>query len=453
MKGQIIETFQSERHESKSFFGGINKISLLVIICCWFVIFIEGYDLVIYGVVLPKLMNANEWGLSSKQAGVIGSYALLGMFVGSVLGGFFSDKWGRKPILIISLLFMSIMMMLTAMTTSVVAFGTYRFFAGLGIGGVVPAASALTTEYSPIKYRSTFFVLMYSGFAVGGVCAATFGVLMLEEFGWRPLFWIGALPILLIPFLMKYLPESIRFLQMSNQKKRAQELITRYNLSVDDELIARDESPVQSHQNQGVQKNSIFSSVFLKNTIIFSLIYIMAFLLIYGMNTWLPQIMREAGYPLNSSITFLLVFNFAAIIGGIFAGRLADIFSPKLVISSAYLLAALSIYLLSLNHHIVIMYFLVAIAGFGTTGSTFVLASFVMKQYNASNRASALGTASAIGRFGAVLGPILVGVLLDLNFNYKISFYVFSVIAIIAAITILLITSWQDSSKFKNQEA
>lgn len=439
MKGQTMEIDQVDHKKRKSLLGGINKISALVIICCWFVIFVEGYDLVVYGVVLPTLMGANEWGLSSKQAGVIGSYALLGMFFGSVFGGFLSDKWGRKPVLIISLIFMSIMMMLTAMTTSVFAFGVYRFFAGLGIGGVVPAAAALTTEYSPLKYRSTFFVIMYSGFAVGGVCAATFGVLLLESFGWRTLFWIGALPILIVPFLIKYLPESIGFLQANKKEKRAQEIITRYNLEAENGLLENISDSIQTSENQEVKNNSIISPLYLKNTIIFSLLYIMAFLLIYGMNTWLPQIMRGAGYPLNSSIAFLLIFNFSAIIGGIFAGRLADIFSPKRVIACAYFLAAISIYLLSFKHHIVIMYFFVAVAGFGTTGSTFVLASFVMKQYNSANRASALGTSSAIGRFGAVLGPLLVGILLDLNYNYKFSFYAFALVAVLAACTILII--------------
>lgn len=442
MEQQLTEKIKDNNHENQSTNREINKISILVIICCWFVIFVEGYDLVVYGVVLPTLMDASEWGFSPKQAGVIGSYALLGMFFGSMLGGFLSDKWGRKPVLIISLIFMSLMMMLTAMTTSIFAFGVYRFLAGLGIGGVVPAASALTAEYSPVKYRSTFFVIMYSGFAVGGVCAAIFGVLLLESFGWRTLFWIGSIPILLIPFLIKYLPESIRFLQMNNQEDKAKELITRYDLYFESDLTEKKE--INDIKDKTILKkdrkrNSILSRHFIKNTIIFSLIYIMAFLLIYGMNTWLPQIMREAGYPLNSSITFLLIFNFSAIAGGIFAGRLADIFPTNLVISCAYILAAFSIFLLSFKHNIILMYLFIAIAGFGTIGSTFVLASFVMKQYNASNRASALGITSAIGRFGAVLGPLLVGVLLNLNYSYKISFYVFSIVAIIAACTTLLI--------------
>lgn len=427
----VITSGESEAVVTKS---KVSKVMILVTVICWLAIFIEGYDLVIYGVVLPSLMESSEWGLSPTQAGAMGSYALLGMFIGSSVGGVLSDKFGRKLVLIASLLLLSIMMILTALATSPEMFGTYRFIAGLGIGGIVPAASALTTEYAPAKYRSLVYVLMYTGFAFGGVAAAIAGMLFIDSFGWRFLFWLGAIPIVLVPLIMKYLPESIKFLQATNQRAKAEKIIGKYQLV--DEVI--DEEKVETSSSSLV---SIFSKKYLVSTTLFSLIYIMAFLLIYGMNTWLPKIMQQAGYPMKSSLMFLLVFNFAAIIGGIIAGAAADRVQPKKVISFTYFLAALSIVLLSIKFDIVVIYMLIAVAGFGTTGTTFVLASYVMKQYNSQNRATAIGISSAIGRLGAVAGPILVGIIISMGAGFEFNFYLFAIIAFIASMVILLVPS------------
>lgn len=412
----------------------LSKVMILVTTICWLAIFIEGYDLVIYGVVLPTLMDSSQWGLSPTQAGAMGSYALLGMFIGSSIGGILSDKYGRKLVLIVSLTLLSIMMILTALANSPELFGVFRFIAGLGIGGIVPAASALTTEYSPAKYRSLVYVLMYTGFAFGGVAAAISGMLFIDSMGWRFLFLLGAAPIVLVPLIMKYLPESIKFLQATNQRTKAQKIIEKYQLS----NVMIDEEKAEGNSSSLV---SIFSKNNFVPTVIFSLVYIMAFLLIYGMNTWLPKIMQQAGYPMSSSLVFLLIFNLSAVVGGIIAGAAADHLQPKKVISFTFFLAALSIALLSIKFNITIMYLLIAVAGFGTTGTTFVLASYVMKQYSSQNRATAIGVTSAIGRLGAVVGPILVGIVISMNVGFQFNFYLFAAVAIIASMVILLIPS------------
>ncbi|SKB04615.1 MFS transporter [Sporosarcina newyorkensis] len=446
MKAHVEENFEIlEKEKSQANKGGIksiSKVTILVTIICWFTIFVEGYDLVVYGVVLPVLMDPSGWGLTATQAGAMGSYALLGMFLGSSIGGILCDKIGRKTIIIASIALMSIMMVLTALAPTPELFAIYRFLAGLGIGGIVPSASALTTEYSPAKYRSFFFVIMYSGFAVGGVAAALSGVFFIENFGWRSLFWLGATPILFIPFFIKYLPESIKFLQANNQQVKAKRLIEKYRLP--DEFVKEEQSEGTANESA-----SIFSKRYLVSTILFSIVYIGAFLLIYGMNTWLPQIMKEAGYPMNSSLLFLLVFNLSAVVGGIIAGRVADRLQPKKVISFIYFLAAISILLLSIKFNTVVLYILIAIAGFGTTGTTFVLASYVMRQYNDQNRASALGIASAIGRFGAIAGPLLVGILMGMNAGYEINFYLFGVVAILASLVILFMPSFKSVNASK----
>lgn len=163
----------------------------------------------------------------------------------------------------------------------------------------------------------------------------------------------------------------------------------------------------------------------------------MAFLLIYGLNTWLPKIMEQAGYPVKSGLILLLLFNFAAVLGGLIAGRVADRIKPKQVIACTYFLAALSIALMSLKLNMVLLYLLIIVAGFGSTGTTFVLASYVTRYYGVNNRASAIGTVSAVGRFGAVAGPVLVGLIVSAGFTVEFNFYFFALIALIASILIM----------------
>lgn len=408
----------------------VSKTTKLVIVICWLAIFIEGYDLVVYGVVLPVLMTPEEWGISAGLAGSMGSYALLGMFIGSTIGGILSDKIGRKNVLIFSLIFLSVLMALTAMASSPTEFAIYRFIAGIGIGGLVPATAALTTEYSPMKYRSLMFVIMYSGFAFGGVCASISGMLFMDTLGWRSLFWLGVIPFLLVPIIIMILPESLQYLKVKNREAEIERVIHKYKI----DFTLEDEPGSASN---GIK--DVFTKKYIVPTILFSMIYIMAFLLIYGMNTWLPKIMEQAGYPMTSSMAFLLIFNLGAIFGGLLAGNIADKMEPKYVISMTYSLAMLSIFLLSFKLHIGLLYLLIAIAGFGTTGTTFVLASFVMKYYDANNRATALGFTSAVGRFGAVAGPILVGIIMTMELNYKYNFYLFAIIALLAACVPLFI--------------
>lgn len=413
--------------------AAIGRVTILVTVICWLAIFVEGYDLVVYGVVMPRLMDPSEWGLSPTDAGAMGSYALLGMFIGSSFGGILSDKYGRKPVLNVSLILLAAMMFMSAIATTPTQFAIYRLIAGLGIGGLVPAASALTTEYAPARSRSFVFVLMYTGFAFGGVFAALMGVLFINSMGWRFLFWLGTIPIILVPVVQFVLPESIRFLQTANRHEEARKIIDRFHLQ---DALLTTESQVDPTTSSLA---SILTRRYLAATILFSLIYIMAFLLIYGMNVWLPKVMQQVGYPMKSSLMFLLTFNFAAIIGGVIAGRVADRIRPKNVIATTYFLAALSIILLSWKLDMVLLYLLIAIAGFGTTGTTFVLASFVMRYYNAHNRATALGIVSAIGRFGAVAGPILVGVIVSAGLDIRYVFYFFCGIAIAASLLVLSI--------------
>lgn len=166
----------------------------------------------------------------------------------------------------------------------------------------------------------------------------------------------------------------------------------------------------------------------------------MGFYLVYGLNTWLPQIMRELGYSLHSSLSFLLVMNLTAGIGALLASAIADRWGSKRVIGVSYALAALSAFLLTIGvPSMAVVYLLVGLAGFGAVGSTQIMNAFVTKYYPAESRATAIGWGLGIGRIGAISGPVIIGLLLSMNFDLIWSFYTFVIAGIVATIGVTLI--------------
>src|SRR6202035_3599970 len=185
------------------------RTSLLVVAMCWIGIFTEGYDVGVLGAILPALATDTSWKLTPIELGALGSYTLFGMLLGGILSGTLSDLYGRKPLFLGSLTLFAACMVVTAWAPTPAWFGASRFVAGLGLGGIIPVAAALTIEYSPARKKSLNYGIMYSGYSVGILTAALVGKALLADHGWRPVVLIGAAPVAFVPFMIWLLPESL----------------------------------------------------------------------------------------------------------------------------------------------------------------------------------------------------------------------------------------------------
>ncbi|XVE24137.1 MFS transporter [Pseudomonas plecoglossicida] len=197
----------------------------MVMAWCGLLLIFDGYDLFIYGVVLPVIMK--EWGLTPLQAGALGSYALFGMMFGALAFGSLADCIGRKKGIAICFALFSGATILNGFASSPSEFGIYRFIAGLGCGGLMPNAVALMNEYAPKRLRSTLVAVMFSGYSLGGMLSAGVGIFMLPRFGWESMFFAAAVPLLLLPVILYYLPESIGFLVRQGRTDEARQLLKR----------------------------------------------------------------------------------------------------------------------------------------------------------------------------------------------------------------------------------
>lgn len=406
-----------------------------VLIWCLIIIIFDGYDLVIYGVALPLLMQ--QWSLTAVQAGLLASAALFGMMFGAMIFGTLSDKLGRKKTIMICVTLFSGFTFLGAFASNPVEFAILRFIAGLGIGGVMPNVVALMTEYAPKKIRSTLVALMFSGYAIGGMSSALLGAWLVKDMGWQIMFLIAGIPLLLLPLIWKFLPESLAFLVKSNHHDQAKMIVTKIapetELTSNTQLVLNESTTTEAPVRALFQQGRTFS------TFMFWIAFFMCLLMVYALGSWLPKLMLQAGYSLGASMLFLFALNIGGMVGAIGGGALADKFHLKPVITSMFVIGAAALILLGFNSPQFILYSLIAVAGAATIGSQILLYTFVAQFYPTALRSTGMGWASGIGRIGAIIGPVLTGALLTFELPHQMNFLAIAIPGIIAALAIFMV--------------
>src|SRR6478672_5376818 len=187
-----------------------NRFHLLVFIWCFYAIGFDGFDIAMYGVGLPWMME--EWNLSPLQAGAVGSYSLFGMMFGAMVLAPIADRFGRKKVLIICMLLFSIFTLGAGIAPNITSFTVMRFIAAIGMGALMPNLISMMTEYSPLKSRAMVVAAMYCGYSLGGVMASLTGMFIIPiTEDWRVLYYIGAFPLITLPFFIKQFPESLSY--------------------------------------------------------------------------------------------------------------------------------------------------------------------------------------------------------------------------------------------------
>ncbi|MDH4653558.1 MFS transporter [Pseudomonas sp. BN606] len=406
-------------------------------VMCWcaLLLIFDGYDLFIYGVVLPVLMK--EWGLTPLEAGALGSYALFGMMFGALFFGPLADRIGRKKGIAICFVLFSGFTVLNGFTSTPTEFGICRFMAGLGIGGLMPNVVALMNEYAPKKLRSTLVAIMFSGYSLGGMLSAGVGIYMLPRFGWEAMFFAAAVPLLMLPLILWYLPESVGFLLRQGRVEQARAILKRVNPQLelrDDDLLELTEA-----KKQGAPVLELFREGRALRTLMIWVAFFCCLLMVYALSSWLPKLMANAGYSLGSSLSFLLALNFGGMFGAIAGGFLGDRFNLPKVVAAFFIVAAVSISLLGFKSPTPVLYLLIGIAGATTIGTQILLYATAAQFYGLAIRSTGLGWASGIGRNGAIVGPLLGGALLGINLPLQLNFMAFAIPGAIAALAMCFV--------------
>jgi AAHS family benzoate transporter-like MFS transporter len=371
---------------------------------------------------------------------VIGSYAVIGMLFGALLAGSVTDIIGRRRALLICVTWFSVFTAACGLAPSPEMFGLFRFLAGIGLGGLIPVATALTLEYAPGHRRNIIYTAMMACYNVGGLLAAGLAILLIPIFGWQVMFLIALVPLfIVVPLGLKYLPESISFLVAQGRRDEADALSRRFDLPIQEVIrtVEREEETAV-HGGKLHALKTILGRLFFLRSVAFWAASFCGLMLIYGFSTWLPDTMTRAGYSVGSALSFLLLFQAGAVVGNLVAGGLADRFGTKMICGLFFAIAATGISLLSVEMPLVLTYLFAGVAGAGVFAAMVLVYSYIGQYYPASSRATALGWAAGIGRTGAIFGPILGGLLVGAGLAVPWGFYSFAIAGVVAALIIFV---------------
>ncbi|MFE2217525.1 MFS transporter [Streptomyces canus] len=394
-----------------------SRLALLVVGLCWLAVLFDGLDMFIYGSVLPHLLETKTFGLTADQAGDLGSYATFGMLVGALVAGTIADRIGRKKLMVSCVTLFSLASGVCALADSVTVFGLGRTLAGVGLGGLLPTAISMVSDYAPRGRGAIVIGLLMTAHHAGGILSAYVAKWLIDPVGWRAAFWVCVLPLLFAPVLAKLLPESLSFLVAKGRGEEAEALAERYDVEV----------PAAKTGGAGDRWTNL-ANLFRGNEWIQTLLYWVAsfggLLLVYGVATWLPTLMRAEGYALGSALSFVVVFNLGGIVGMLVAGRAAELPHPRLrsgggtptgaprISALWFALTAAGVFLLSIHMDMTVTMIIVFFTGVFLNSAQTMIYATVSIRSDADNRATAVGWTSGMGRFGAVFGPWLGGQLL-----------------------------------------
>ena len=408
---------------------------------CWVAVALDGFDLVVLGAVTPALLDYEAWGLTAPQVGAITSYGLVGMMIGALGIGTLADVIGRRACILVSVVGFSLFTALLAFAPNPEVFGVLRFLAGLGLGGLLPTAATLVSEYARARRGSSSITFMMTGYHVGGMLTALLAIPILPLLGWQAMFVVGALPALvLVPLMLKNLPESTSFLVARGRRDEAEGLAERYGISIKPEEVRGVGAEERASEGAGLGAvKTLFSGGYLLGTLAFSVASFMGLLLVYGLNQWLPTIMRDAGYALGAALAFLLVLNLGAVAGLLLAGPVADRYGSKAACAGWFALAAVFLFLLSVQMPLALTYLAVFVTGFFVFSAQVLPYAYVSRHYPTSGRGTALGWAAGIGRIGAICGPLLGGLLLGAGQAVPWGFYAFALVGLLGAVFVFAV--------------
>ena len=413
----------------------------------------DGYDLVIYGACVSTfLRDPTHLGVVTPAiAGQLGSYALFGVLVGALLAGSVGDILGRRKVLLFSYAWFSIGMAVTAMTSSTTTFGVMRFLTGLGVGGLLATTAALVSEFAPKGKKNLCNAIVYSGVPLGSLLAAALAIVLLGSIGWRGLFMIGALPLVtLLPLAYFKMPESVAWLAARGRLAEAQAVAEKTGVDMPEAAPAPVVERPDATDGSRASWAGLFTSYPL-STLLLGFMSATGLMLVYSLNTWLPELMLRAGFNAQGSLSFLMVLNGGAVVGALLGSRVADRFGAKLVVTACFLIGAASIFLLTAGFPIGVLLATVAVVGLGTSGTQTLIYGLVANYYRTNVRGAGVAWCAGFGRLGGVGGPILGGYLAGGGFALETIFYILAGIALFGGLLTLVLPSARSTPRLAVQ--
>jgi len=394
----------------------------------------DGFDVQAMGYVAPAIIR--EWQIPNYVLGPVFSAALLGVLVGSLLLSMLADKIGRRPVLIGGALYFAVMTLWTARATSVQELVTIRFIAGIGLGGIMPNAMALAGEYAPTRMRFTVMMLVANGFNIGAAFGGFIAAALIPAFGWRSVFYFGGLVPLLLAIPMYFmLPESLQFLVLRGKHlDKVGGWLKRIGAPVP-QSDAPPQYVVHEENRKGVPLVHLFREGRALGTVLLWVINFMNLLNLYFLSSWLPTVVRDAGYSTRIAVLVGTTVQVGAVIGTFVNGWLIDRMGFRKVLTAGFGIACVSIATIGQPSLPLLMLFVVVfIAGWCVPGGQGGVNALAATYYPTYLRSTGIGSGLGIGRIGAIVGPLLASELMRRHWAARELFLAAAIPALISAV-------------------
>lgn len=408
----------------------------------------DSMDTGLIAFILPVL--AKEWGLAPGQMGLIGSIGLIGMALGAVVSGTIADRIGRKKVFTITVLLYSIASAFCALSWNYQSLLVFRFLVGFGLGGELPVAATLVSEYAPSRVRGRFIVLLESFWGLGWIAAACIAYFFIPLYGWRMAFLIGALPALYVCLIRMHMPESVRYLLAHGRVGEARQIV----VSLERQLHVPVAPFVSEKETVPVVAKASFRELwkkpFASRTIMLWLVWFGINFSYYGIFMWLPSLVFQQGFTVVKTFEYVLIMTLAQLPGCYCAAWLVDKIGRKYTLSAFLLFSGVASYFFGHASTAAALMMWGSVMSFFNLGAWGVLYTYTPEQYPTAIRALGSGWAAGFGRFGGMAAPMMVGALLARSFGFASVFYMF---ALVFAAVAVIVMSLGVESKQKDLES
>lgn len=415
----------------------LTSYQIRIIILCFLVLIFDGFDNQAVGYVAPLIANA--WHIEKSALGPVFGVGLAAYTIGTLCFGTLADYFGRKTVIIATTLSFGFFSLLTAFAYSLESLMVLRFMTGLALGGALPNTIALVTEYSPKRARGIVVTSMACGFSIGAFIGGLVAAQLIPAFGWPGVFYAGALaPIVLVPVLAFGMPESIRLLVLKQTRtSQLASIVARINPALSFDKLTT--FVVDESSRKGFPVKHLFTEGRARATTFLWIAFFMNITALQFLASWLTTVINASGVPIGDAVVAASMFQIGGTVGAIIFGSVIDRFGPK-VLALAYLIAAIFIAMLGAGgYSVAAISALVFMSGFGVVGGQNTANAFSGLFYPTFIRSSGVGWALGIGRIGAILGPVVGGILISMHLSLSTLFYIFAIPDLLALCAILMV--------------
>jgi AAHS family 4-hydroxybenzoate transporter-like MFS transporter len=416
----------------------VGGFQLKLLATCAAVLFLDGFDTTAIGYVAPSL--AREWHLTKAALGPVFSAGLFGLMIGALSFGPLADRIGRRKIIIFSTVAFGLGTLATAFVQDVNSLLVIRFLTGLGLGGAMPNAIAMTSEFNPRRRRATMVMIMFCGFSVGAALGGFIAAALIPSFGWRSVFVVGGVaPLLLAPILAWRLPESVRFLVLAGRApERVAGLLGLIGPNTSFSAAAR--FVVHEPELVGLPVLHLFSNGRTLVTLLLWVVFFMSLLDLYFLSNWLPTVLNDLGASVSAAALIGSMLQIGGIAGTFGLGRIIDRFSFR-ALALVYFIAVFAVGSIGyLSHSAVMVTLAIFVAGFCVVGGQIAANALASAFYPTAVRATGVGWALGIGRIGSIVGPLVGGILLTMKWSAAEVFMTAAGAALCAALAALALS-------------